>query len=290
MGYSITRDFYFEAAHSLPRLGEAHKCRRLHGHLFKVEVTVSGDVDPLLGWVVDFGVLDKVGKRIVSGLDHRLLNQVEGLGEPTSENLARYLFEEFSKALPGVSQVTVHESPHSRCTYSPEVPLGERGMTVAVGGDHQLTVSAAHFLIFDNGSRETIHGHNYSFLLTAAVGSGRAEGRQDDLLAAARRALQALDRKLLLPRRPYPRKPASSSSTTMRLTGASFARRSKTSARRSRLSSRPKRHGNSCKRVARAVNPSPCSSPTSTCLRPMDGLSWSGCAAMSTGSLSRSSS
>lgn len=201
MGYSITRSFDFEAAHSLPTLGESHKCHRLHGHLFRVEVTVRGEPDPVHGWVVDFGVLDRVGRGILSRLDHRLLNQVEGLGEPTSENLARYLYHEFAAALPGVSEVTVHESPHSRCTYRPEPAHVPLGVLVAVGGDHQLTISCAHFLVFGDGSRETVHGHSYRFLVTATVPQHGGEAYQDMLVRDVRQLLERLDRRLLLPTR-----------------------------------------------------------------------------------------
>ena len=84
----IHRVFQVEAAHQLPNLPEGHKCRRLHGHSFRIEVAVSGPLDPRMGWVMDFADIDRHVDPLIAQLDHRLLNDIPGLDNPTSELLA----------------------------------------------------------------------------------------------------------------------------------------------------------------------------------------------------------
>jgi len=116
MRTEIARDFRFESAHLLPHVPEGHKCRRLHGHSFRVTVVVAGDVDPHVGWIVDFGTIDRAWAPLGELLDHRHLNDVAGLENPTSENIARFILERI--AVPGarVQSVTVHETCTARCT------------------------------------------------------------------------------------------------------------------------------------------------------------------------------
>ena len=87
----LSKEFTFEAAHLLPNVPEGHKCRRLHGHSFRVEVTVKGPVDPRTGWVMDFGELKEKFRPLEDQLDHRYLNEVAGLENSTSENIARWI-------------------------------------------------------------------------------------------------------------------------------------------------------------------------------------------------------
>src|SRR5205814_10325639 len=86
----VFKEFTFEAAHRLPNVAPDHKCARLHGHSFRVELHVRGPIDSAMGWVVDFADIKRAFKPIEDQLDHRYLNEVEGLDNPTSENLAKW--------------------------------------------------------------------------------------------------------------------------------------------------------------------------------------------------------
>ncbi|NGY60381.1 6-carboxytetrahydropterin synthase QueD [Lentzea sp. NEAU-D13] len=112
----IFREFTFEAAHRLPNVPEGHKCARLHGHSYRVEVHVSGDVDTRAGWVMDFGDLKKAFVPIDAELDHHYLNDVPGLENPTSENLARWIWDRLIDELP-LSKIVVRETCTSGCVY-----------------------------------------------------------------------------------------------------------------------------------------------------------------------------
>ena len=113
----IYKEFGFESAHSLPNVPERHKCARLHGHSFRVRVTVSGPVGETSGWVMDFADLKEAVQPTIDALDHRLLNDVEGLENPTSEVLARWIWERLETDLPGLAAVEVRETCTSGCTY-----------------------------------------------------------------------------------------------------------------------------------------------------------------------------
>ncbi|WP_164013238.1 6-carboxytetrahydropterin synthase QueD [Pyxidicoccus trucidator] len=115
----ISKEFTFEAAHRLPNVPEGHKCARVHGHSYNVEFTIRGPVDPKLGWIVDFAELNAAWQPLHAQLDHRLLNDVPGLENPTSELLAAWLFERLS--LPGarVVRIRVAETCTSSCTVYP---------------------------------------------------------------------------------------------------------------------------------------------------------------------------
>ena len=92
----LRKTFQFEAAHLLPHLPEDHKCRRLHGHSFTAEIVVEGDCDPKLGWVLDYADISAAFKPLWEQLDHRYLNDVDGLENPTSENVAMWIWERLS--------------------------------------------------------------------------------------------------------------------------------------------------------------------------------------------------
>lgn len=112
----IFKEFRFEAAHRLPMVPKGHKCERLHGHSYRVEVHVRGVVDPEAGWVMDFGDISEAFAPLHVQLDHYYLNEVEGLENPTSENLARWIWQRLVTSLP-VSSVVVRETCTSGCTY-----------------------------------------------------------------------------------------------------------------------------------------------------------------------------
>lgn len=113
----LVKDFRFEAAHFLPNVPEMHKCRRMHGHSFRGEVAVRGDVGDQTGWVMDFADLKRAVDPLIAQLDHYLLNDIEGLHNPTSERIAIWLWERLEPALPGLYRVTIEETCSSRCHY-----------------------------------------------------------------------------------------------------------------------------------------------------------------------------
>lgn len=115
----VFREFGFEAAHRLPLLPEGHKCSRLHGHSFKVEVHVRGDVDPATGMVVDFAAIKAAFAPLEGRLDHYYLNDVEGLENPTSENLAHWIWDRLEGSLP-LAEVVVRETCTSGVIYRGE--------------------------------------------------------------------------------------------------------------------------------------------------------------------------
>ena len=117
MSFELRRRYRFEAAHRLPMVPPEHPCRSLHGHSYRVEVVVRGDLDPALGWVVDFAEIDSALGKLIDKLDHSYLNEIEGLENPTSENVARWLFERTSGALPGICTVAVGETEDSEAVY-----------------------------------------------------------------------------------------------------------------------------------------------------------------------------
>jgi len=117
----IFKEFTVEAAHRLPFVPEGHKCARLHGHSFRIAVYVGGAVDGKLGWVMDFADIKAAWRPVFELLDHRYLNDVEGLENPTSENLARWIWNRLRPGLPGLSRVVVRETCTSGCEYRGEL-------------------------------------------------------------------------------------------------------------------------------------------------------------------------
>jgi 6-pyruvoyltetrahydropterin/6-carboxytetrahydropterin synthase len=113
----LVREMRFEAAHVLPNVPEGHKCRRLHGHSFRIEVCVAGPIGEESGWFIDFGEIDRAMAPVREALDHRYLNEIEGLENPTSENLARWIWRRLDGRLPGLSAIVVHETCAARCIY-----------------------------------------------------------------------------------------------------------------------------------------------------------------------------
>lgn len=106
----IFKEFIFEAAHRLPNVPEGHKCGRLHGHSFKVEIHVSGPVGATSGWVMDFADIKSIFKPFYDRLDHNYLNEIEGLENPTSENIAKWIWQNLKPLLPMLSRVVVRET------------------------------------------------------------------------------------------------------------------------------------------------------------------------------------
>ena len=113
----IFKVFTIEAAHRLPHVPEGHKCARLHGHSFRIEVHMCGEPDPELGWVMDFADVKAAFAPIFEQLDHHYLNEVPGLDNPTSERLAVWIWDALKPALPALSKIVVHETCNSGCIY-----------------------------------------------------------------------------------------------------------------------------------------------------------------------------
>jgi len=113
----LFKRFSIEAAHYLPEVPEDHKCRRLHGHSFQIEIHVAGPIDEDKGWLMDFADIKQAFKPLHDRLDHRLLNDIDGLSNPTSENLARWIWNEIKPTLPALSKVVICETCTSGCIY-----------------------------------------------------------------------------------------------------------------------------------------------------------------------------
>ena len=110
----------FEAAHRLPRVPSGHKCARLHGHSFRVEIHVRGPVEAESGWVMDFSDVSAAFKPLYEQLDHNYLNDIDGLENPTSEHIARWIFRRLKPRLPLLDRIVVYETCNSGCIYSGE--------------------------------------------------------------------------------------------------------------------------------------------------------------------------
>ena len=120
MKMQLRKTFQFEAAHLLPHLPEDHKCRRLHGHSFKAEIVIEGGVDDQLGWVMDYAAISEAFKPLWLQLDHRYLNEIDGLNNPTSENIAIWIYDRLKPKLPLLVEVVVAETCTAQCRYRPE--------------------------------------------------------------------------------------------------------------------------------------------------------------------------
>jgi len=112
----LERSYRFEAAHFLPKVPPGHKCARMHGHSYAIEIAIEGEVDPERGWLMDFAEIDEHVMPLVRQLDHQVLNEIAGLGNPTSELLAGWLWQHLA-GLGGLVEVVVSETPSSRCVY-----------------------------------------------------------------------------------------------------------------------------------------------------------------------------
>lgn len=117
MKFELKQHFQIESARFLPHLPSTHPCSRMHGHSFKIILTLVGDLDPQIGWVIDYNDIQSRMKPLLDLIDHRVLNEVPGLENPTSELLAKWLFEKAKTSLPQLTRVTVAETPLTECSY-----------------------------------------------------------------------------------------------------------------------------------------------------------------------------
>jgi 6-pyruvoyltetrahydropterin/6-carboxytetrahydropterin synthase len=113
----IFKEFSFEAAHRLPNVPQAHKCSRLHGHSFAVKISVQGSIGEESGWVMDFADISNAFEPIHKQLDHYYLNEIEGLDNPTSENIARWIWAHLKPGLPTLCEIEIRETCTSGCIY-----------------------------------------------------------------------------------------------------------------------------------------------------------------------------
>ncbi len=113
----IYKEFTVEAAHLLPNVPEGHKCARLHGHSFQLQIWVEGEIGAQSGWLIDFAEIDCAFSPLYEQLDHHYLNEIEGLENPTSEILASWIWQRLAPSLPGLCKVVVSETCNTGCVY-----------------------------------------------------------------------------------------------------------------------------------------------------------------------------
>lgn len=116
----IFKDFTFDSAHFLPHVPASHKCRNMHGHTYRLRVWLKGVPDPQLGWVMDFAELKHVVKPVVAILDHKCMNDIQGLENPTCELIAVWIWQQLKPSLPLLSKIELHETPTSGTVYEGE--------------------------------------------------------------------------------------------------------------------------------------------------------------------------
>ncbi|HEY8900435.1 MAG TPA: 6-carboxytetrahydropterin synthase QueD [Chthoniobacterales bacterium] len=116
----LTKDFRFESAQTLPKLPPGHKCARMHGHSFLVEISVEGEVNPETGWIYDHSQISRAMDPLVEQLDHAYLNEIPGLENPTIELMAGWFWKILAPQLPGLAEIVIHETPRARCSYRGE--------------------------------------------------------------------------------------------------------------------------------------------------------------------------
>ncbi len=117
MKIELKQQFQIESARFLPFLPVSHPCHKMHGHSFKITFTLTGEMDPRLGWLIDYNEIESLLKPLLALIDHKVLNEVLGLENPTTENLCVWLYENARKALPLVSRVSISETTTTECSY-----------------------------------------------------------------------------------------------------------------------------------------------------------------------------
>ena len=120
MNITLSKDFEFEAAQSLASFPPGHKCRNIHGHSFKITISVTGQVNPETGILYDHSQITQAMRPLIAQLDHAYLNEIPGLQNPTIELMSHWFWTHLTPQLPGLSEITLHETPRARCTYRGE--------------------------------------------------------------------------------------------------------------------------------------------------------------------------
>jgi 6-pyruvoyltetrahydropterin/6-carboxytetrahydropterin synthase len=116
----IIQAFRFEAAHRLPKVPPSHRCHRMHGHSYRIELALQGRTDPATGFLVDFFDIESAFAPLMAELDHRCLNEIEGLDNPTAENIAAWIWRRMKPALPQLACVKVFETADCWAEYDGE--------------------------------------------------------------------------------------------------------------------------------------------------------------------------
>lgn len=118
MATEIFKELTFEAAHRLPNVAPDHKCARMHGHSYRVVIHVGGEVGETSGWVMDFADVSAAAEPVIDELDHQVLNEIEGLDNPTAEHIARWVWDRLASEIAGLSKIVVYETPTSGASHS----------------------------------------------------------------------------------------------------------------------------------------------------------------------------
>lgn len=113
----IYKDFSFDSAHFLPLVPDGHKCKNMHGHTYRIRVFLEGQPDPHLGWIMDFKELKDIVGPVIDRLDHQLINDIEGLENPTAENITVWIWQQIKPMLPLLSRIELYETPTSGVIY-----------------------------------------------------------------------------------------------------------------------------------------------------------------------------
>ncbi|WP_207510760.1 6-carboxytetrahydropterin synthase QueD [Longitalea luteola] len=116
----LYKEFTFDSAHFLPNVPDGHKCKNIHGHTYRLRVWLKGKPDPRLGWIIDFAELKTIIKPVVAQLDHKLMNDIAGLENPTCELIAVWIWDQLKPALPAMHRIELHETPTSGVIYEGE--------------------------------------------------------------------------------------------------------------------------------------------------------------------------
>jgi 6-pyruvoyltetrahydropterin/6-carboxytetrahydropterin synthase len=116
----IYKEFSFDSAHFLPNVPQGHKCRNMHGHTYKLKVYIKGTPDPKFGWIMDFKELKDVVNRVIDQLDHKLINDIPGLENPTAEYITMWIWQQIKPLLPLLSRIELHETPTTGVIYAGE--------------------------------------------------------------------------------------------------------------------------------------------------------------------------
>ncbi len=116
----IYKDFSFDSAHFLPNVPKEHKCRQMHGHTYTLRVYIKGEPDNKIGWIMDFKEIKNVIAPIIDQLDHKLLNDIEGLENPTAENISLWLWKRIKSALPSLNRIELKETATTGVIYNGE--------------------------------------------------------------------------------------------------------------------------------------------------------------------------
>lgn len=117
MKIELRQHFYIESARFLPKLPKNHPCREMHGHSFKITLVLQGETDPKLEWLIDYNEINRLAKPLLAKIDHKVLNKVAGLSNPTTENLCVWIYKNLSKKIRTLKQVAISETRDSECFY-----------------------------------------------------------------------------------------------------------------------------------------------------------------------------